>query len=215
MSYKVAVLIGSLRAGSLNRKIAEHLVHMGHPDLSAEIVTIGELPLYNEDLDVSPPHQWQNFRASIKASDALLFVTPEYNRSVPGVLKNAIDVGSRPEGKSVWDGKPAGVITVSPGSIGGFGANHHLRQMFVFLNVYAMQQPECYLGQATDSFEQDGGVLKERTGKFLTNFVDAYARWIRRFAAPREGHGLEDHLAVSSTMFVRAGAAADSIPAVK
>jgi chromate reductase len=214
MPYKIAIIVGSLRAGSINRKIAEHLLQMGHPDLSSHIVGIGDLPLYNEDLDAKPPREWQIFRESIRASDALLFVTPEYNRSVPGVLKNAIDVGSRPEGQSVWDGKPAGVITASPGSIGGFGANHHLRQMFVFLNVHAMQQPECYLGQAGDAFEEDGG-LKERTRKFLSKFIEAYALWIPRLTARRHDVGLGDRIAFSSTMFARAGAAADSIPAVK
>lgn len=192
MPHKVAVLVGSIRANSLNRKVAELLVRTGPNDLSLEIVGIGDLPLYNEDLDENAPREWQAFRERIKASDAILFVTPEYNRSVPGVLKNAIDVGSRPEGASVWDGKPGGVITVSPGAIGGFGANHHLRQTFVFLNVPVMQQPEAYLGRADEIFDASGALANERTRKFLTNFIEAYAQWVttclaisRRTVAPR------------------------------
>jgi chromate reductase len=178
MPLKIAVLVGSLRAASLNRKIAEALIRMTPSDLSLEIVGIGDLPLYNEDLDESPPHEWQVFRERIKASDAVLFVTPEYNRSVPGPLKNAIDVGSRPYGASVWDGKPGGVVTASPGAIGGFGANHHLRQTFVFLNVLIMQQPEAYLGNADEIFDEGGALKSERTRKFLINFIDAYAHWV-------------------------------------
>jgi chromate reductase, NAD(P)H dehydrogenase (quinone) len=178
MSHKIAVLVGSLRAGSLNRKIAELLVRMRPNDLSLEVVGIGDLPFYNEDLEANAPWEWQAFRERIKASDAVLFVTPEYNRSVPGALKNAIDVGSRPYGASVWNGKSGGVITASPGAIGGFGANHHLRQMFVFLNVLVMQQPEAYLGHANEMFDESGALADEATGEFLTNFLDAYAQWV-------------------------------------
>ncbi|EHK52601.1 NAD(P)H dehydrogenase (quinone):NADPH-dependent FMN reductase [Mesorhizobium alhagi CCNWXJ12-2] len=198
MPHKIAILVGSLRAGSLNRKIAELLVRMAPNDLSLEIVGIGDLPLYNEDLDENAPREWQAFRERIRASDAILFVTPEYNRSVPGVLKNAIDVGSRPEGASVWDGKPGGVITVSPGAIGGFGANHHLRQTFVFLNVLVMQQPEAYLGRADEIFDESGALGSERTREFLVNFIDAYARWVttclaafQRAVAPRRAPDAE------------------------
>ena len=177
MPHKVAVLVGSLRANSLNRKVAEMLVRIPN-DLSLEVVGIGDLPLYNEDLEENAPREWQEFRERIKASDAVLFVTPEYNRSVPGALKNAIDVGSRPFGANVWNGKPGGVITVSPGSIGGFGANHHLRQMFVFLNVLVMQQPEAYLGRASEIFDESGALADVRTREFLTNFIEAYAQWV-------------------------------------
>ena len=215
MSYKVAILVGSLRADSLNRKIAEHLMHMGHPDLCMELVGIGDLPLYNEDLDGQAPYEWQAFRERIRASDALLIVTPEYNRSVPGVLKNAIDVGSRPNGESVWDGKPAGVITASPGAIGGFGANHHLRQMFVFLNIYAMQQPECYLREAGDAFDQNGAALKDRTRTFLINFVEAYVRWIARFIPPRAEQRGNSPFALSSIRPPGPEARAATMPAAK
>ncbi|RUV67581.1 MAG: NAD(P)H-dependent oxidoreductase [Mesorhizobium sp.] len=180
MPHKIAVLVGSLRTGSLNRKVAELLVRISPNDLSLEIVGIGDLPLYNEDLDENAPREWQAFRERIKASDAILFVTPEYNRSVPGALKNAIDVGSRPYGASVWDGKPGGVITASPGAIGGFGANHHLRQMFVFLNVLVMQQPEAYLSHASEMFDESGALVHERSREFLTSFLDAYAKWVTK-----------------------------------
>src|SRR5689334_21226985 len=135
----VAVVVGSLRKASLNRKMASALAAMAPPSMKLEIVEIGQLPLYNQDVDEQPPAVWTDFRKRIAASDAVLFVTPEYNRSVPSALKNAIDVGSRPYGKSAWAGKPAAIVSVSPGAIGGFGANHHLRQSLVFLNMPAMQ----------------------------------------------------------------------------
>ena len=121
-------------------------------------------------------------RPNVAAADAVLFVTPEYNRSVPGVLKNAIDVASRPYGKSAWSGKPAGVVTVSPGAIGGFGANHHLRQSLVFLNMPVLQQPEAYVGGAGDLFDDTGAVKKPETKKFLVTFLAAFADWIERTA---------------------------------
>ena len=173
----VAVLVGSLRKGSLNRMAAEALARLAPQGLALEIVEIGALPLYNQDLDQDPPQSWADFRTRIKAADAVLFVTPEYNRSVPAALKNAIDVGSRPYGGSAWDGKPGGVISVSPGAYGGFGANHHLRQSLVFLNVPAMQQPEAYMGGAGDAFDEQGQPT-ERTAKFLKRFITAYAGWV-------------------------------------
>jgi chromate reductase, NAD(P)H dehydrogenase (quinone) len=175
---KVAVLVGSLRKESFNRKMALALAEVAPLSIKLEIVEIGELSHYNQDLDGSPPASWTAFRAKVAAMDALLFVTPEYNRSVPGVLKNAIDIGSRPYGHSVWSGKPAAVVTVSPGAIGGFGANHHLRQSLVFLNVPAMAQPEAYLGNAGELFDSEGKVKNEATREFLKKFLDAYAAWI-------------------------------------
>jgi chromate reductase len=145
-SRKVAVFVGSLRKGSFNRMAAKALAALAPVELQLEIVDIGQLPLYNQDYDDAPPSQWVELRGKIKAADAVLFVTPEYNRSVPGVLKNALDVGSRPYGHSAWDRKPAAVVSVSPGAIGGFGANHHLRKSLVFLNVPTMPQPEAYIG---------------------------------------------------------------------
>ena len=179
---RVAVVVGSLRKDSLNRKMAKALAAMAPPTLSLEIVEIGQLPLYNQDDDASPPPASVAFKEKIAGADAVLFVTPEYNRSVPGVLKNAIDIASRPYGKSAWDGKPAGVMSVSPGAIGGFGANHHLRQSLVFLNMPALQQPEAYVGGAGDLFDESGGLKKPETRKFLDSFLAAFAAWIERTA---------------------------------
>ena len=174
----VAVLVGSLRKESYNRKMANALKDLAPPALQLEIVEIADLPLYNEDLDASPPQAWVSFRQRVKAADAVLFVTPEYNRGVPGVLKNAIDVGSRPYGHSAWDAKPGAVISVSPGVIGGFGANHHLRQSLVFLNVPALPQPEAYIGGAAKLFDEAGKLANPGTREFLQKFMQAFAAWI-------------------------------------
>jgi len=136
------------------------------------------LPIYNQDGDEEPPAPWREFRDRIKAADAVLIVTPEHNRSVPAALKNALDVGSRPYGKNVWGGKPGAVVSASPGSIGGFGANHHLRQSLVFLNVPAMAQPEAYIGGADKLFDATGKLVNEGTRKFLQGFMQAYDAWI-------------------------------------
>jgi chromate reductase, NAD(P)H dehydrogenase (quinone) len=178
ITRKVAVLVGSLRKGSFNRLTAKALAALAPAELQLEIVEIGQLSLYNQDDDDAPPPPWVAFRAQIKPADAVLFVTPEYNRSVPGVLKNALDVGSRPYGHSVWDRKPGAVVSVSPGAIGGFGANHHLRQSFVFLNVPAMPQPEAYIGGAASLFDKEGNLTNEGTRKFLKSFMEAFAAWI-------------------------------------
>ncbi len=179
---RVAVIVGSLRRDSLNRKMAKALIAMAPASLELEIVEIGALPHYNQDDDANPPPPSVTFKQKIAAADAVLFVTPEYNRSVPGVLKNAIDVGSRPYGKSAWSGKPGAVMSVSPGAIGGFGANHHLRQSLVFLDVPAMPQPEAYVGGAGDLFDEAGGLKKPETVKFMEKFLGAFAAWIERNA---------------------------------
>ncbi|ALI03902.1 NAD(P)H-dependent oxidoreductase [Pseudomonas sp. FW306-02-F02-AA] len=178
--YTIAVLVGSLRKQSINRKVALALAELAPANLRLNIVEIGDLPLYNEDIDVTPPAAYSTFRQQVSSSDAVLFVTPEYNRSVPAPLKNAIDVGSRPYGKSVWGGKPGAVISASPGAIGGFGANHHLRQSMVFLNVPCMQQPEAYLSNAGTAFDESGKV-SESVRPFLQSFINAYAEWVEQF----------------------------------
>lgn len=176
--YKVAVIVGSLRKASINRKLANALVGLAPSSLNMEIVEIGELPLYNEDIDVTPPPaSYTAFRDKLKAADAFLFVTPEYNRSMPAPMKNAIDVGSRPYGQSHFTGKPGAVLSASPGAIGGFGANHHLRQSMVFLDVRMMQQPEAYLGGAAGFFDEAGN-LTDGIKPFLKKFVGAYADWV-------------------------------------
>ena len=182
--HRVAVVVGSLRKDSFNRKMAKALAAIAPESLSLEIVEIGALPLYNQDDDAAPPAASVAFKKAIEGADAFLFVTPEYNRSVPGVLKNAIDVGSRPYGKSAWKGKPAAVISLSPGAIGGFGSNHHLRQSLVFLDMPVLQQPEAYIGGAGDLFDDAGAVKKPETKQFLDKFLAAFAAWIERTAAP-------------------------------
>ncbi|HZK98856.1 MAG TPA: NADPH-dependent FMN reductase [Caulobacteraceae bacterium] len=175
----VAVLVGSLRKGSYNRMMAKALAALAGSELQLTIVEIGDLPFYNEDVDADePPAPWTAFRKAIDAADAVLFVTPEYNRSVPGVLKNAIDVASRPHGRNAWSGKPGAVVSVSPGAIGGFGANHHLRQSLVFLNVPAMPQPEAYIGGAAGLFDEAGHITNDGTRTFLEGFMKAFAAWI-------------------------------------
>ncbi len=167
MPRDIAVIVGSLRKGSFNRLTALALAELAPESLELEIVEIGDLPLYDQDLDEAPPAEWTRFRERILGYDGVLFLTPEYNRSVPAALKNAIDVGSRPYGASVWDGKPAAVASVSIGAIGGFGANHHLRQSLVFLNMPVMQQPEAYFGKAGSFFDADGKLANEGACQFL------------------------------------------------
>ena len=183
--WNVAVLVGSLRKESFNRKMANALLGMAPPSLALEIVEIRNLPLYNQDDDANPPAASAAFKTRIQQANAALFVTPEYNRSVPGVLKNAIDVASRPYGKSAWNGKPAAVISVSPGAIGAFGANHHLRQSLVFLNMPALQQPEAYIGGAAGLFDDQGKLVNDSTRDFLKKFLDAFVAWIEHNAVRR------------------------------
>lgn len=183
MARDVVVLVGSLRKESFNRKMANALIELAPASLKLEIVEIGQLPLYNQDLDSDPPAPWRAFRERIKKAEGVIFVTPEYNRSVPAVLKNAIDVGSRPYGQSVWDKKPAAIVSVAPGAIGGFGANHHLRQSLVFLNMPAMQQPEAYVGGADKLFDGSGKLANDGTRGFLTKFLEAYAQWVEKHTA--------------------------------
>ena len=179
--YKVAVIVGSLRKESINRKAALALAALAPDNLGLEIVEIGDLPHYDEDLEAAgPPPAWERFREQLRASDAVLFVTPEYNRSVPGALKNAIDVGSRPYGDSSWSGRPAAIMSISPGAIGGFGANHHLRQSMVFLDMPLLQQPEAYVGNGFSLFDDDGAIASDSTRKFFGDFIAAFANWIER-----------------------------------
>lgn len=178
---KIAVIIGSLRKDSFNRKVGKTLMLLAPPTLEMEIVDIGQLALYNQDDDATPPATYVEFREKMKQFDGVLFCTPEYNRSVPAALKNAIDVGSRPYGHSVWDGKPCGIVSVTPGQTGAFGANHHLRQMLVFLNMPAMQQPEAYIGGIGDQFDGDK-LTNDRTRAFLQKYIDSFAAWVERLA---------------------------------
>lgn len=174
----VAVLIGSLRKESLTRKVANAVIALAPASLKFDIVEIGQVSFYNQDLETTPPADWAALRDRIRTADAVMFATPEYNRSVPGVLKNAIDVASRPKESNAFNGKPGAVISVSPGAISGFGANHHLRQMLVFLNVPTMQQPEAYIGGASKLFDASGNLTVDSTRDFLKTFADSFARWV-------------------------------------
>jgi chromate reductase len=180
MTRRIAVFVGSLRKESLNRKMAKVLIKLAPEPLKLEIIEISGLPLYNQDCDDEgrPPAAWMEFRKQVKSCDGVLFVTPEYNRSVPAVLKNALDVGSRPYGQSVWGGKPGAVISVSPGAIGGFGANHHLRQSLASLNIPTMCRYEAYIGGASQLFDADGNITSEATFEFLKKFMNAFEAWI-------------------------------------
>jgi chromate reductase len=172
----VAVVVGSLRKDSVSRKLAKAFAAVT-PNLKFNIVEIGDLPHFDQDLESDPPAQWVRFREEIAAADAVLFVTPEFNRSVPGALKNAIDVGSRPYGSSVWNGKPGAVISQSPGAIGGFGSNHHLRQSLVFLNVPLLSQ-EAYLSNSFSLFDENGELINEGTTEFLRAYGQQFSAWI-------------------------------------
>ncbi len=187
MAYKIAIIVGSLREGSLNRRVARSICALRGENLDCSMVEIGDLPLYNQDLDTNPPEQWTRFRQQVGAADGVLFCSPEYNRGVPGVLKNAIDVGSRPYGESVFDKKPAAIVTASPGAIGGFGANHQIRQACVFLNMPVMQQPEAYLGHVTDDSFDESGCLKEGPLKELvTKLAHSFHDWVEMIHRSRQ-----------------------------
>lgn len=180
MKYKIAALVGSLRSGSLNKKVAENLIRLAPDNIEMEIVEIGNLPHYNEDLDTeNPPKEWADFREKIKSYDGVFLFTPEYNRSISGVLKNALDVGSRPYGKSVWSGKPTAVASVSMSPLAGSIANHTLRQSLVFLNMPVMQQPEIYIGSAHELFDENGNVV-ESSEDFFKQVINAYADWVHQ-----------------------------------
>ena len=179
----IAVLVGSLRKDSFTRRVANSLIAVAPGELQLEIVELRDLPLYNEDDETdTPPQSFTVFRDAIRKADGILFCTPEYNRSVPGSLKNAIDVGSRPYGKAVFADKPAAIVSVSPGALGGFGANHHLRQMLPFLNMPAMPAPEAYLGGIATKFDGDR-LTDDSLRDFLQTFVDTFAGWVEKHSA--------------------------------
>lgn len=177
-TYEVAVIVGSLRKDSYTRKVANALATLAPPALKTTFVEIGNLPLYNQDVEEPPPAEWVAFRNAIRPMHAVLFATPEYNRSVPGCLKNALDVGSRPYGRSVWSKKPAAIVSVSPGAIGGFGANHHLRQSLVFLDMLPLQQPEAYIGGAATLFTNEGEIASDRTREFFQSIMSAFEQLV-------------------------------------
>lgn len=176
--YQVAVIVGSLRKDSYNRTLATAIAKLAPAEFSFKQLSIGDLPLYNQDDDAHPADSVKRLKSEISAANALLFVTPEYNRSIPGVLKNAIDHASRPYGQSVWGGKPAGVIGISIGAIGTALAQQHLRNVLAYLDVPTMGQPEAFL-QLRDGMFDSNGDIGESSQKFLQNWVDRYVAWVK------------------------------------
>ena len=175
--YQIAVIVGSLRKESFNRQLAHALIKLAPAQMQFKVVAIGELPLYNQDADGHEVAVVQQFRDAIRSADAVLFVTPEYNRSMPGVLKNALDQGSRPYGHSVWDGKPAAVIGMSVGAIGTALAQQHLRNVLAYLNMPTLGQPEMFL-QAKEGFFNADGSVGEQSRAFLQKFVELFTGWV-------------------------------------
>lgn len=182
MSKKtIGFIVGSLRKNSFNKAIANYMSSLIPSDYEVKFIDISNVELFNEDLENNPPTSWVKLREDVKACDSFLFFTPEYNRSIPAVLKNVLDVASRPYGQSVWGGKPAGIVSVSLGAISGFGANHHLRQVFTFLDIHPLQQPEAYIGNVMSLLDENGNVVNEDTKKFLQFYIDAFIKWINKF----------------------------------
>ena len=178
---KVAVIVGSLRKESFNRKIAKEMIRLAPKNLDLKIVEIKDLSFFNEDVEKTPPQEWTDFKNEIKNSEAVIFVSPEYNRTMPGVLKNAMEIGSRPPKDNSWQGKPGAVMTVTPGAIGGLGAHNNIREALTSLDIPTMQQPAAYIGGVKDRLLEDGVTVNEATEKFLTNYLLEFEKWILRF----------------------------------
>lgn len=180
---KIGVIVGSLRKGSYNRIVAEYLKKQLEADYTVEIIEIKNLSLFNPDLDTeSAPEEWTSFRSAVGKADAILIVTPEYNRSFPAVIKNALDIGSRPYENNAWSGKPAALVSVSPGKMGGFASNNHLRQVLTFLNMFVMPQPEAYIGEIEKNLDENHAIIKdERLQSFLSHIAAEFSLWIKRF----------------------------------
>lgn len=182
MSKKsIGIIVGSLRKESFNRSIANYVAEHIPNDYEVTFIDIANIDLFDQDLESNPPASWERLRKDVKSQDAYLFFTPEYNRSVPAVLKNVLDVASRPYGQSVWAHKPAGIVSVSLGGLSGFGANHHLRQILSFLDVYPLQQPEAYIGNVTSLLDESGKLVNEDTQKFLNAYTEAFLAWVNKF----------------------------------
>jgi chromate reductase len=180
--YQIAVLVGSLRHDSFNRKLASAIAKLAPSEFSFRQVQIGDLPLYNQDDDANPVESVKRLKNEIKNAQGLLFVTPEYNRSIPGVLKNAIDHASRPYGQSAWAGKPAGVLGASPGAMGTALAQQHLRNILAHLDMPTLGQPEAFI-HAKEGLFDEGGNIGADSRKFLQNWMDKYVAWVKKFAA--------------------------------
>ena len=177
---KVGIVVGSIRKNSFSEQLAKNLAELFPEGYETEFIEIANLPLYNQDSDEDVPEVYTTFRETIKGLDAVVFVTPEHNRSFPAALKNALDVGSRPYGSNVWDGKPALIVSQSPSNLSGFGANHHLRQVLAFLNMPVVQQPEVYIANVMDLLGEDGKITNQDTIGFLQSVVDTYVDFIKK-----------------------------------
>lgn len=180
--YQIAVVVGSLRRDSFNRKLADAIVKLAPPEFSFKQLQIGDLPLYNQDDDANQAEPVKRLKAEIAAAQGLLFVTAEYNRSIPGVLKNAIDHASRPYGQNAWAGKPAGVLGVSVGAVGTAIAQQHLRNVLGYLDVPTLGQPEAFI-QAKEGLFDEAGNIGAGSKKFLQNWIDRYVAWVKKHAA--------------------------------
>ena len=180
-TYQIAVIVGSLRHDSINRKLASAVASLAPTEFSFKQVTINDLPLYNQDDDANPPAAAKRLKDEIKAAQGLLFVTPEYNRSVPGVLKNAIDHASRPYGQSAWAGKPAAVMGASPGAVGTALAQQHLRNILAHLDMPTMGQPEVFFHAKEGAFDPSGNLGADNK-KFLLSWMEHYVAWIKKHA---------------------------------
>lgn len=184
MTKVIGILAGSLRKESFSKKVAKTLIEFAPEGFEFKLIDLNDIPVYNQDFDDQNeiPEAITKFRTEMSAVDGVIFVTPEYNRSVPGVLKNAIDVGSRPYGKSVWDKKPAAIFSNSPGNLSAFGANHHLRQSLVFLNMPTMQQPEVYIAHVNELFGEEGKMKEGASKEFIKKALESYIIWFNKNA---------------------------------
>jgi len=178
--YKIAVVVGSLRRESFNRKLAKAVIALAPPEFTFSHAEIGDLPLYNQDDDSNPAEAVRRLKGELAAAHGVMFVTPEYNRSVPGVLKNALDHASRPYGQSAWAGKPAGILSASIGAPGGSMAQQHLRNTLAYLDMPTLGQPEVFIHVKDGFFDDAGGIVSEGTRGFLQGWMDRYVDWIKR-----------------------------------
>lgn len=178
---KLGIIIGSLRKESFNRKVAEYLGDHLKDRFEVEFIDLAPLSMYNQDLDGTPPQAWLDFRKQVEQSEAFLFVSPEYNRSMPAVLKNALDIASRPDRQNMWAKKPALLVTASPGKMGGVSSSLQLKQTMSFLEMYLMPQPELYLGEIHLALDESGKLTNERTTSFLNKAGDAFVEWTNKF----------------------------------
>lgn len=183
MALHIAVVVGSLRRESFNRQLAQAVISLAPSDFTFEFIDIGSLPLYSQDYDADYPEAGKQLKQRIEAADGLLFVTPEYNRSIPGVLKNALDWGSRPWGTNSWGNKPGAVIGTSVGATGSALAQQHLRNVLAYLDVAVLGQPEVFIKHDPAVINEKGEILNDRTRKFLQTFVDRYVTWVKRHTA--------------------------------